>query len=77
MGNITFLGFSLSSLNVYYLSAQLSPLAGGLALGILFILLIIIGGFIIYKMLQKDDYWADEDRNLYNNKGYVRKRDDL
>lgn len=77
MGNIVFFGYSMNSLNVFYLSAQLSPLAGGLAFGLIFILLIIISGFIIYKMLQKDNYWVDEDRNLSNNKGFVRKRDDL
>lgn len=77
MGNITFFGGSLNSLNVFYLSAQLSSLAGGFALGLIFILLIIIAGFIIYKMLQKDNHCVDEDRNLSNNKGFVRKRDDL
>ena len=77
MGNITFFGGSLNSLSVFYLSAQLSPLAGGLALGLIFILLIIIAGFIFYKMLQKDNYGVDEDRNLSNNKGFVRKRNDL
>lgn len=76
MGNIDCFAFSFNSLKVFYLSAQFTSLAGSLALGVIFILLIIIGGFIVYKMLQKKDNCIDEDRSLGHNKGILRRRDD-
>ncbi len=76
MGNISCFAFSLKSLQFVYLSGKFTTLVGAFSLGIIFTLLIIIGGFIIYKILDKNDNDIDEDRDLWKNKGIIRKRND-
>ena len=76
MGNIECLAISFNSIKFFHLSAQLTSLAGGLALGIILILVIIIAGFIVYKMMQKNDNYIDEDRSIGNKRGIVRRKDD-
>ncbi len=79
MGNIDCFAIISNGIKVIKFSSTISPLVGGLALGIIFLLLIIIGGFFIYRLfkthnndIEDEEDFTDEDRSLGKNKGIVK-----
>lgn len=79
MGAFNIIGLSTTEFSIASATAEISTIAGVFGLAIIFFVLLIIGGFIIYKMLtdRNERKENDEDRTIGDNKGVAKsKRDD-
>lgn len=79
MGTLDIIGLVTADFNIASLSLQIST-AGGIVIGIVvFFLLLVIAGFLIFKYINKsnEDEDIDEDRILGENKGISQKKVDI
>ena len=79
MGTLDIIGLVTADFNIASLSLQIST-AGGIVIGIVvFFLLLVIAGFLIFKYINKsnEDEDIDEDRILGENKGISKKKVDI
>lgn len=79
MGTLDIIGLVTADFNIASLSLQISA-AGGIVIGIVvFFLLLVIAGFLIFKYINKsnEDEDIDEDRILGENKGISQKKVDI
>ena len=74
MGTFSFAGAASSEMSFILASAEITSI-GGFCLGILiFLILIVIAGFLIMKYRRNDFIDDDEDRDIGVNKGIAKNK---